>query len=119
MKKILIVDDSAFSRNIIKQIVTSESYLAIEAGNGTEALTLFQAEKPDIVTIDLLMPDMDGIDVVRKIAETAPGAKMIVCSTDKQKFRQKETKAAGAAAFVPKPIDPELLLETIKNLLET
>ncbi|OQX10801.1 MAG: hypothetical protein BWK80_45395 [Desulfobacteraceae bacterium IS3] len=117
MKKILIVDDSAFSRNIIRQIVTSDGYQAVEAGTGTEALMLFQTEKPDIVTLDLLMPDTDGIDVVRKIAETSPGAKMIVCSTDKQKFRQKEAKAAGAAAFVPKPIDPELLLETIKNLL--
>jgi len=117
MKKILIVDDSAFSRNIIKQIVISEGYEAIEAGNGTEALSLFQTEKPDIVTVDLLMPDIDGIDLVKKIRETAPGAKIIVCSTDKQKFRQKEAKAAGAAAFVPKPIDPESLLETIKNLL--
>jgi two-component system chemotaxis response regulator CheY len=118
MKKILIVDDAAFSRGMLKRMVESAGYEVIEAGSGEEALEKFKTEKPDLVTMDLLMPDMDGIDVVRKIMETDPGAKAIVCSTDKQKFRQDEARDAGAAAFLPKPVDPEKLLETLKNILD-
>ncbi len=117
MKKIMITDDSAFSRNIMRQIIESGHYQVIEAANGAEATALFKTEKPDAVTMDLLMPDMDGIDAVKKILETDPEAKVIVCSTDKQKFRVKEAEDAGAAAFIPKPADPEKLLEMLNNIL--
>jgi len=117
MKKIMITDDSAFSRNIMRQIIESGHYQVIEAANGSEAIALFKTGKPDAVTMDLLMPDMDGIDAVKKILEADPEAKVIVCSTDKQKFRVKEAKDAGAAAFIPKPADPEKLLEILNNIL--
>lgn len=114
--KILIVDDAAFSRNILKQIVEAGGFQVAEAANGAEALEMFEKEKPDAVTMDLLMPDMDGMDVVRKILANDPEAKVIVISTDKQKFRQEEAKDAGVAGFIPKPVDPEKLLETLKQI---
>ncbi len=117
MKKVMITDDSAFSRNILRQIVESGNYRVIEAANGAEAIALFKTEKPDAVTMDLLMPDMDGIDAVKKILETDPEAKIIVSSTDKQKFRKQEAKEAGALAFVSKPVDPDEILGTLKNIL--
>lgn len=117
MKKVMITDDSAFSRNILRKIIESAKYQVIEAVNGTEAIALFKTEKPDAVTMDLLMPDMDGIDVVKKILETFPEAKIVVSSTDKQKFRKQEAKEAGALAFVSKPVDPDELLGTLKNIL--
>ncbi|QTA88038.1 response regulator [Desulfonema magnum] len=118
MKKVLIVDDAAFARSIQKQIIASVGYEVTEAGNGAEALEVFKTEKPDLVTLDLLMPDMDGMDVLKSILEEDPDAKAIICSTDKQKFRQEEAKETGALGFVAKPVDPEKLLEMIKNILD-
>jgi len=118
MKKVLIVDDALFSRNIMKQMIEAGGYQTIEAGSGTEALELFKTEKPDAATMDLLMADMDGMDAVRKILETDPEAKIIICSTDKQKFRQNEAREVGAAGFIAKPVDPEKLLETLKNIFD-
>lgn len=116
MKKILIVDDAMFTRTIHKQIVEAGGYLAIEASCGQVGIEKFDTERPDIVMTDLLMPDMDGMDVVRKILEKDPFAKIIVCSADKQKYRQDEAKEAGVKAFLPKPVNPETLIETLKHL---
>lgn len=118
MKKILIVDDAAFTRSIHKQIVVSAGYEAIEASCGAQAIEKFDSEKPDVVMVDLLMPDMDGMDVVKKIREKDSTAKIIVCSADKQKFRQDDAKAAGAIAFFPKPVNPEKLMEILKQISE-
>ena len=119
MKKILIVDDALFSRNIMKQMIMSGGHEALEAGNGTEAVSVFKSERPDAVTMDLLMPDMDGIDAVKKILKIDPEANIIICSTDKQKFRKEEAREAGAVGFIPKPVDPEKLLDTLKNIFST
>ena len=117
MKKILIVDDSAFTRNIHKQIVTSQGYETVEAKSGAEAVEMFSREKPDLVIIDLLMPGMDGMEVVGRMLEIDPGAKTVICSTDKQKARQEEARERGVLAFLTKPIDPEQLAETLDRLL--
>ncbi len=101
-----------------KHIIESGGYEVTEAANGTEALEVFKTEKPDLVTLDLLMPDMDGMDVLKSILKADPGAKAIICSTDKQKFRQEEAKEIGALGFVAKPVDPEKILEMIKNILD-
>ena len=92
---------------------------AIEASSGKEAIEKFDSEKPDAVMVDLLMPDMDGIDVVKKIREKDSSAKIIVCSADKQKFRQDDAKDAGAIAFFPKPVNPEKLCEVLNSISET
>lgn len=118
MKTVLIMDDSAFSRGILRKVIESGGYRTIEAANGTQAVALFESERPDLVTLDLLMPDMDGIDVAKKILEIDPAAKTVIVSTDKQKFRKKEAKAAGVLAFIPKPIDDEDFLEEINRLLD-
>ena len=117
MKKILIVDDSAFTRGIHKDILTSGGYETVEAASGTEALEVFEKEKPDLTVVDLLMPDMDGMDVIRKLLESDPGAKIVVCSTDKQKPRQEEAREIGALGFLAKPIDDEELVRTFNDIL--
>jgi two-component system chemotaxis response regulator CheY len=118
LKKILIVDDAAFTRSIHKQIVIAAGYEAMEASNGAEAIEKFDSEKPDAVMVDLLMPDTDGMDVVKKIREKDSSAKIIVCSADKQKFRQDDAQTAGAIAFLPKPVNPEKLMEILKQISE-
>ena len=117
MKKILVVDDSGFTRDIHKAILVSNGFAVIEAGSGKTALELFDRERPDGVIMDLLMEDMDGMDVSREILERDPGAVIIVCSTDKQKFRRKEARQIGCKAFLPKPLDREELIETLNHHL--
>jgi len=117
MKRILIVDDSAFTRGIHKQILESQGYETLEAASGDEALEKFKREKPDLVMMDLLMPDADGMDVVREILQIDPDAKTVICSTDKQKFRQEEAKEIGTMGFITKPINAEKMVETLKKIL--
>ncbi|MBW1734300.1 MAG: response regulator [Deltaproteobacteria bacterium] len=117
MIKILIVDDSAFTRAIHRQVIQNEGYQAVEAASGAEALDLFKKEKPDLVMMDLLMPEMDGMDVTKKILEIQPKAKIVICSTDRQKTRQAEAKQVGAVGFLTKPIDKKKMADTLRNIL--
>jgi len=117
MKTVLIVDDSAFIRDIHREIIETGGFRVIEAANGENALAQYDTHRPDAVLMDLLMPDMDGMDVIEKIMAGDPSAITIVCSTDKQKYRRKEGELIGARAFLPKPVDSEELLETLKRLI--
>ena len=118
MKKVLIVDDSAFTRSIHSQIIASAGYQTLEAACGTEALAAFEKEKPDLVVIDLLMPDMDGMDAIRKILKINAHARIVVCSVDRQRYRRKEAKEIGAVGFVNKPINADEMLELLSDILE-
>ena len=115
--RVLIVDDSNFTRTIHKQIVTGEGYETVEAASGKEAVEVFAREKPDLVLIDLLMPDMDGMDAARKLLEIDPAARIVICSTDKQKVRQEEARELGVLEFFTKPLDPEKLAESLDRIL--
>ena len=116
MTKVLVVDDSAFTRGIHTRILKENGYDVVEATGGVEALTMYASEKPDAVLLDLLMPDMDGMDVVRQLRASDPEAKVIICSTDKQKARREEGREAGVMGFVTKPVDPEELIRQLKQL---
>ena len=116
--KILIVDDSTFTRAIHKQIVSSEGHDVIEAQDGTTALMLYDKERPDVVLVDLLMPDMDGMELVTAIKERDPKARIVICSTDRQKFRQQEAKSRGVDDFLTKPVDKEKLRNVLRRICE-
>ena len=115
MKNILIVDDSAFTRNIHRQVIEGEDYEVVEAESGAAALEMFEKENPDLVMMDLLMPDMDGMEVTQKILEIDPGAKIIICSTDRQKYRQEEAKEVGVIGFLTKPINKEKMVHALRR----
>ena len=117
MKKILIVDDSAFTRDIHKQIVMSAGYQTVEADSGAQALEVFEKERPDLVIMDLLMPDMDGMEIIKKILQTDPHAKTVICSTDKQRARQAEAKEIGVLGFLTKPINAEKMMDMLNDIL--
>ena len=118
MKKVLIVDDSAFTRSIHKQIITSAGYQTLEAASGAEAVATFEKEKPDLVVMDLLMPDMDGMDAVRKILEINADARIVICSVDRQRYRRKEAEEIGAVGFVSKPVNANEMIELLSDVLE-
>ena len=118
MKTILIVDDSAFSRSILVQIVEALGHTTIEAGSGTDAVKTFKEIKPDLVIMDLLMPDMDGLEAIEQILAVSPAAKTIICSTDKQVSRQEEARTKGVLAFVKKPVNGDKLKSVLSGIFE-
>ncbi len=115
--KILIVDDSLFTRTIHRQTVENEGYLVAEAGGGQEAVEIFKKEKPDLIITDLLMPDMDGMDLIREILTADPSAKMVICSADRKIEHIREAGKIGALGFLSKPIAAEELNKLIEKLM--
>lgn len=115
-KKILIVDDAAFMRMMLKNILAQNGYeIAGEASNGLEAVTLYKELKPDLVTMDITMPEMDGIAAVKEIKKIDPEAKVIMCSAMGQQSMVIESIQAGAKDFIVKPFQPDRVLEAVKK----
>jgi len=117
-KKILIVDDAAFMRMMIKNILTKNGFEVVgEASNGAEAVELYKKLKPDLVTMDITMPEMDGIEALKKIKEIDPNAKVIMVSAMGQQQLVIEAIQAGAKDFIVKPFQPDRLLEAVNKAL--
>jgi len=115
--KVLFADDSSFMRNILKNIILKEPYvLAGEASSGKEALELYQKTKPDLVTMDIVMPEMDGIEAVRQIRSLDPEAKIIMVSAMGQQVMVIDAIQAGARDFIIKPFQPPRVLEALKRV---
>ncbi|OFI06516.1 chemotaxis protein CheY [Clostridium acetireducens DSM 10703] len=118
MAKVLIVDDAAFMRMMIKDILEKNGFEVVgEANNGIKAIEIYKKEKPDVVTMDITMPDMDGIEAVKQIKEMDPNAKIIMCSAMGQQTMVMDAIKAGARDFVVKPFQPDRVLEAINKVL--
>lgn len=116
--KILIADDAAFMRMMLADILTEKGFeIAGEAGNGEEALRLYRELKPDLTTMDIIMPGTGGIDAIKDILKEDPQAKILVVSALGQKALVKEALDAGAKGFVVKPFKPEKVIEEVHNIL--
>lgn len=116
--KVLIVDDAAFMRMMIKDILEKNGYEVVgQASNGLQAVELFKAEKPDVVTMDITMPDMDGIEAVKTIKSFDPNAKIIMCSAMGQQTMVMDAIRAGAKDFIVKPFQADRVLEAIKKVV--
>ena len=114
MAKILIVDDSRTSRKILHEIVEKAGYEVVgEAENGAEGVELYEELNPDIVTLDITMPILDGIDTLKQIREMNPDAKVIMVSAAGQKSKMVDAVKYGAVDFIAKPFNEEQLLEII------
>lgn len=117
-KRVLIVDDSAFMRDIIKDIFAAGGFaVAGEAGNGVEAVEKFRELKPDLVTMDLVMPYRNGIDATREILRTDAKALVVMCSALGQETMVMEAIEAGAVDFIVKPPRAEDVLAVVKKVL--
>ncbi|MCS7174512.1 chemotaxis protein CheY [Pseudothermotoga sp.] len=116
-KRVLIVDDAAFMRMLLKDIITKAGYeVAGEAANGAEAVEKYRELKPDVVTMDITMPEMDGITAIKKIREIDPNAKIIVCSAMGQQAMVIEAIQAGAKDFIVKPFQHSRVIEALQKL---
>lgn len=118
MAKVLIVDDAAFMRMMIRDILEKNGFEIIgEGSNGLKAVELYKKEKPDVVTMDITMPDMDGIEAVKAIKAFDPSAKIVMCSAMGQQTMVMDAIRAGARDFIVKPFQADRVLEAIRKVV--
>ncbi len=116
--KILLIDDSALSRSILKRAL-GNGYTYLEAVDGMSGLENYFLEKPDLVILDITMPGLSGLDVLTKLREMDPHARVIIGTADVQDFSRKQAEDLGAFGFIVKPFDSEAVQEIVKKALET
>ncbi|MCK4643118.1 response regulator [bacterium] len=117
--KVLIADDAIFMRTMIRDILEKNGYEVVgEASTGKEAVEKYQRLQPDMVTMDIVMPGMGGIEAVKAIMKIDPNAKILMCSAMGQKALVIEAIQAGAKDFVVKPFQPSSVIEAITRILE-
>lgn len=117
MKKIMVVDDAAFMRLMLKNILSKNGYEIVgEAENGQEAVDKYKSLAPDIVTMDITMPIMEGVEAVKQIRSMDPNAKIVMCSAMGQQAMVVQSIQAGAKDFIVKPFQEERVLEAIQKI---
>ena len=117
-KNILICDDAAFMRMMIKDILTKNGYnIAGEAENGAKAFEKYAELKPDLVLMDITMPEMDGIEALKKIKASDPGASVIMCSAMGQQAMVIESIQSGAKDFIVKPFQADRVIEAVQKVV--
>lgn len=114
---ILVVDDSGLARRSVRRILEGAGYTVIEAEDGLSALEQYFVQKPAVVILDLVMRGMYGIDVLNKLREIDPAARVIVVSADIQTSSRDLVETSGASAFINKPVQPEALLAAVDTAL--
>ena len=117
-KRVLIVDDAIFMRMKLRDILEKGGFEVVaEAQNGLEAVDKYKTEMPDIVTLDITMPEMDGITALKKIKIIDPGAKVIMCSAMGQQSMVMDAIQAGASDFIVKPFETERVLQSVNKTI--
>ncbi len=118
MAKILLVDDAAFMRMMLKTTLSQAGYTdLIEAEDGVKAVEAYSASKPDMVFMDITMPNKDGLETLKEIKAMDPGATVVMCSAMGQESMVMESIKSGAKDFIVKPFKPERILSTVKKIL--
>lgn len=118
-KTILVVDDAAFMRMMIRDILAKEGYTIHEAVNGRDAIEKYDEVRPDLVTMDITMPEMNGIEALNEIRGMDPKARVLMVSAMGQQKMIVEALEAGAMDFLVKPFQPTKVLETVKKCLQS
>ena len=117
-KNILICDDAAFMRMMFKDILTKNGYnVAGEAENGAKAVEKYAELKPDLVLMDITMPEMDGIEALKKIKASDPSASVIMCSAMGQQAMVIESIQSGAKDFIVKPFQADRVIEAVQKVV--
>lgn len=118
MAKIMVVDDAAFMRMMVKNALAQGGYTDVcEAADGSEAVQMYAEQKPQLVLMDITMPNMDGLEALKKIRESDGNAQVVMCSAMGQESMVIEAIKAGAKDFIVKPFKPERILSTVDGLI--
>jgi len=116
---VMIVDDSLFMRKMLRDILTEEGYeIAAEASDGEEAVVKYKECRPDLTTLDIVMPNKTGIEALHEIMAFNPKARVVMCSAIGQESLTTAATQAGARAFILKPFNPELVARILKEVAE-
>ena len=116
--KVLLVDDSGLARRGTRRVLEDAGYTVVEAEDGLSALERFSVEKPDVVLLDLVMKGMYGLDVLAKLRELDPAARVIVVSADIQTSSREMVQAGGASGFINKPAAPGQVVAMVEQVLK-
>ena len=118
MARVLVVDDAAFMRKMVSDALTKGGHEVVgEAGNGQEAIARFQELRPEVMTLDITMPEKDGLSALRELMELEPTARVVMCSALGQESKVLESIKLGAKDFVVKPFQPDRVLEAVGKAL--
>jgi two-component system chemotaxis response regulator CheY len=118
MARILVVDDAAFMRRMVIDVLQNGGHEIVgEAGNGNEALARYQELRPDVTTLDITMPEKDGLTALREIIALDPAAKVVMCSALSQESKVLEAVKAGAKDFIAKPFQAQRVLSAIEKVV--
>lgn len=118
MALILVVDDAQFMRLRLNKILSDSGHEVVEAANGLEALEQYEKHSPDVVLLDITMPEMDGLTALKEIKSRDPNATVIMCSAMGQQALVLEAIKAGAKDFIIKPFEPERVIQAVSKVLE-
>ena len=118
MARVLVVDDAAFMRKMVSDALAKGGHEVVgEAGNGAEAVARFQELKPDLMTLDITMPEKDGLTALAEIVAADPSARVVMCSALGQEAKVLEAIKLGAKDFVVKPFQPDRVIEAVGKAL--
>lgn len=115
--KVLVVDDSTLARRTVRQLLEQMGHVVEEASDGTQALERFFINRPDLVILDMVMTGMYGLEVLAKIREMNPDARVIVATADIQKTTHEQARAAGAKLVLNKPVNRDALNQAVTSVL--
>ena len=118
MAKLLIVDDSSLSRRISRRILTEAGHECVEAQDGISAIEQYFLTKPDLVLLDITMQGMNGIEVLTRLRQLDPQARVVIATADIQSSTKVLTNAAGAVGFVAKPLQPDQVVKAVDTALK-
>lgn len=118
-KRVLIVDDALFMRKMLRGILEEDGFEVVaEAADGAEAVLTYRDVRPDIVTLDIIMPVKNGIEALREIMVIDPGARVVICSAVGQESLVQKAQGGGARDFILKPFNPDRVKEIIRKVAE-
>lgn len=117
MTTILSIEDSDFERKVIKDMMEEKEYDLLQAKNGEEGIEKYEEENPDLVLLDLRLPDIDGLDVFEELRDIDSAVKVVIVSIVREDETIEKAKDLGAKDYVEKPIDEDELMETVEEVL--
>jgi len=117
-QRAIVVDDSSFQRNIVSNTIGNWFDVVGTAENGKEAIEVFEAKRPDVITMDIMMPKLNGIGALRRIKSRSPETTVVMVTSVSQNEKMREAARAGADGYVTKPVDTEALREEFDDVLD-
>lgn len=115
MAKVLVADDAAFMRMRLSNLLRQAGHEVLEANNGFQALEVYEDQKPDLVFMDITMPEMDGIEALKRLRALDPEARVVMCTALGQQSMVIEAVKSGAKDFIVKPFQPERVLQAVEK----